>query len=148
MFYLGTVLLVCLDQVLKLGAMQWFRQPIPVVQDILYLSYLQNRGAAFGLLTDFRWLFIVVSGCVVGAIIWWERKTGRLVVNRLLRLHRVSLLFLLSGTLGNLIDRIWHGYVVDFIAFTFFPTFNLADIMINAGVIGLLLFFFWSRSTV
>ena len=93
---------------------------------------MENRGAAFGMLRDARWVFITVTVISVAAIIWWmvfRRPESRLL--------RVSLLLILSGALGNLIDRVMLGYVTDMIdvAFIDFPVFNFADCCVVVGAV-------------
>ncbi|MFC1595785.1 signal peptidase II [Candidatus Margulisiibacteriota bacterium] len=157
MFYIVAALLIGLDQCFKLVAAKLFQQPLTVIHDFFYLAYLENRGAAFGMLPGGRWLFIAVSIIVIVLILRWQQTIkdtgdhhetkschpealeGRPSSNPPWTLLRLSLLFLLAGASGNLIDRIWHGYVIDFMAFTFFPAFNLADVMINLGAFGLIL---------
>jgi signal peptidase II len=94
----------------------------PVIKDFFYLTYVENRGAAFGILQNFRWIFI-------------RNK------NRVLRL---SLALLISGAVGNFIDRALRGFVVDFLDFYpfgyDFPVFNVADICINVGVFFLIIY--------
>ena len=97
------------------------------------LTYVRNKGAAFGMFSDQAPLLAFVSGAFIAAIIFHLvfSKNQRLLTN-------ISLAFLLGGSLGNLIDRFFRGYVVDYIYVTNTPVFNFADIMINAGV-GLLI---------
>jgi len=109
----------------------------PVIKDFFYLTYVENRGAAFGILQNFRWIFIVLTVIVVGAMIWYFIRNK----NRVLRL---SLALLISGAVGNFIDRALRGFVVDFLDFYpfgyDFPVFNVADICINVGVFFLIIY--------
>ena len=103
---------------------------ITLINKVLYFSYVENRGAAFGILKDARWFFITVSVAVVlGIIIYIIRKKpeSKLLV---LGLSMVS-----GGGIGNLIDRVSLGYVVDFIDFRIidFHVFNVADIFVCVG---------------
>ncbi|MCD4666480.1 signal peptidase II [archaeon] len=85
-----------------------------------------NYGAAFGILQGYTWLFILVSFIVIFVCVKYYK------VKEL----RLSLTFILAGTIGNLIDRVFFGYVRDFIDFKIWPVFNLAD---TYNIIGLIL---------
>lgn len=101
-----------------------------VIKDFFHLTYLENRGAAFGILQNFRWAFILLTIVLVGIMIWYFIKNKSIVL-------RVSLAFLISGAIGNFIDRLLRGFVVDFLDFYpfgyDFPIFNFADICVNVG---------------
>ena len=116
-------------------------QSIPVINNLLYITYVRNPGAAFGLL-PYRTLFLViVTLLVVGFIIYFYRT-----LPPGFGLLRFSLALQLGGAIGNLIDRVRISYVVDFIDVSFFPpVFNLADTAIVMGII-LFLFAFWRLS--
>ncbi len=109
----------------------------PIIKDFFYLTYLENRGAAFGILQNFRWVFIILTIAVVGGMIWYFIKNRNLVL-------RTSLAFIISGAVGNFIDRVLRGFVVDFLDFYpfgyDFPIFNVADICINIGVFLLIIY--------
>ena len=84
----------------------------PILQDALHLTYVENRGAAFGMLADSRWVFMVVSAVSIVALsVYLIRKKPK---SRLLCL---SLAFVIGGGIGNMIDRVALGYVVDMIDF-------------------------------
>jgi len=108
-----------------------------VIKDFFYLTYLENRGAAFGMLQNFRWMFIILTIAALVFMIW------HLIRNKN-TLLRVSLTLLISGATGNFIDRLFRGFVVDFLDFYpfgyDFPIFNFADICINVGAF--LLFYY------
>lgn len=94
------------------------------------LFYTENRGAAFGLLQDMRWLFLLITLLAVALIIWalvrrWYRHP----------LGGWALCLVAGGALGNFIDRAVNGYVVDMFEFTFvdFAIFNVADIFVTVG---------------
>lgn len=92
--------------------------------------HVQNTGAAFGIFSN-KQLFLVGVGLLVFAII----TLYRIKRPELPRYLDVGLGFLMGGLLGNLSDRIFHGFVVDFIKLPYWPTFNMADIAINVGVV-------------
>lgn len=103
-------------------------QSLPLVKNFLHLTYVQNKGAAFGLLSGQR-ILLISLGILIAALIYYfhlKLKTG----DRL----QLPLGFILGGSLSNILDRISRHYVVDFIDFRFWPVFNFADIMINVGV--------------
>ena len=109
------------------------------------MTYVQNYGAAFSVFEGQRWLFIVVFVVFVALLIWGMHK-------KVLPFSRFELWCLaaaLGGGLGNIIDRVFRGYVVDLFATDFiqFPVFNVADCFITCGAIGLLVHLaFWNRS--
>lgn len=102
-----------------------------VIKDFFYLTYLENRGAAFGILQNFRWGFVILTVIAVAVMIWLFINNSNFVL-------RLSMTFLISGAVGNFIDRLFMGFVVDFL--DFFPfgydfaVFNFADIWVNIGV--------------
>ncbi|MFB5066314.1 MAG: signal peptidase II [Candidatus Wallacebacter cryptica] len=95
----------------------------------VYLTYVENVGAAFGLFANYRWLFIGL-GLVVLFLTWYYRKE----IKKQNKLFQWGIALAIAGTIGNLIDRIRIGAVIDFIDITIFPIFNIADMSIVAGV--------------
>ena len=136
LLFLGlAVLVVVTDQITKRLAEDRLRgeRSVPVVDDILRLTYVQNRGAAFGLLQDQTTFFVLVGILVIGVI----AASYRYLPRSGFRLH-LALGLQLGGAIGNLIDRIRQGYVVDFVDFGYrsnwWPVFNVADSAIVIGV--------------
>ena len=116
---------------------------IDVFPPLLQFRYGENRGINFGLFGDapavMRWVLVVFSSLVVLGVLWWIR---RLQDNRWMTM---SAGFLIGGALGNVVDRIAYGFVVDFLNMSCCGinnpyVFNIADIFIFAGAIGLILF--------
>ncbi|MBU0580561.1 MAG: signal peptidase II [Candidatus Margulisbacteria bacterium] len=105
-------------------------QSFSLIGKYLQITYVQNRGAAFGILPEQKYFLIIVSIAVVIFILWFYYKEKPKGI-----LWEAGLALLLGGTLGNLYNRIFQGYVIDFIDFNFWPTFNSADIAINIGVL-------------
>jgi signal peptidase II len=107
--------------------------PLPIVGDYLRFTYVENRGAAFGLLQDQTTFFVFVGVLVIGVI----AASYRYLPRSGFRLH-LALGLQLGGAIGNLIDRIRQGYVVDFVDFGYhsnwWPVFNVADSAIVVGV--------------
>ena len=124
-----------LDRVSKWLTVQYVK-PIgsyPVIKDVFHFTYVENRGAAWGILQNGRWIFVGVTAVVCAAIIVFLIREKNITL-----LLRVSLSVLLGGAIGNLIDRVLYGYVVDMIHVKFidYPVFNIAD---SATVIGTIL---------
>jgi signal peptidase II len=136
LLFLGVaVAVVAADQVTKRLAEDRLRdqRSVPVVDDILRLTYVENRGAAFGLLQDQTTFFVLVGILVIGVI----AASYRYLPRSGFLLH-LALGLQLGGAIGNLIDRIRQGYVVDFVDFGYranwWPVFNVADSAIVIGV--------------
>ena len=109
---------------------------VPVVGDLLRLTFTRNDGAAFGLLPGSTALFIpvhvIVLGCIVGYLVRWRPERPWVIV---------ALGLIAGGALGNLVDRVLLGWVTDFIQVPFnFPVFNVAD---SAIVIGVAMLVWW-----
>ena len=117
----------------KLGRSSVRSVPLPAVGDFLRFTYVENRGAAFGLLQDQTAFFVFIGVLVVGVIV----ASYRYLPRSGFRLH-LALGLQLGGAIGNLIDRIRQGYVVDFVDFGYrsnwWPVFNVADSAIVVGV--------------
>lgn len=133
--WLVVALTVGCDQLTKLAIRGWLApiQSLPVIPSILHLTYVQNTGAAFGLFQGHTVTFILLSAAVAAWIIL------ELVRKR----HRrwsieLAMALILGGAIGNLVDRLVFGYVIDFIDVRVWPVFNVADSSITIGV-GLLM---------
>lgn len=128
-------LVVIVDQITKRLADERLRgqRSIPLIDDVLRLTYVENRGAAFGLLQDQTAFFVFVGILVIGVI----AASYRYLPRSGFRLH-LALGLQLGGAVGNLVDRIRQGYVVDFVDFGYranwWPVFNVADSAIVVGV--------------
>ena len=130
------ITLVVLDQLTKFMVSVNIRlnESLPVLKGIFHITRVHNTGIAFGLFKGMALIFIFLSVVVIFFII--------LSANRFRSGYghlRLGLLFILGGTVGNLIDRIRLGYVVDFLDLRIWPIFNIADMAITAG--GALLIF-------
>ncbi len=135
-------ILVVLDQFTKhLAVIHLKGQPnIIWIKGVMELEYLENRGAAFGILQNQQWLFILLFFLFVGAACMFYCKVS--MDRRFLPLRMIAL-FVVAGGLGNLLDRVRLGYVVDFFYFSLinFPVFNVADIYVTVSMV-LLIFLF------
>lgn len=131
-----SAVLVCADQLAKYAALTRLKpvSTITAVQGLLDFTFVENHGAAFGILAGKRFFFIVITIiiCAVMAVLY-----HRMPKTREYNFVRASFVLIMSGALGNLIDRIVHGYVVDFLEVTFisWPVFNIADIYVVTGTI-------------
>ncbi len=105
-------------------------ESIPLLGDLLRLTYITNTGAAFGLLADHTWVLAAVSLLLVVFVTWWYRSIGG---SGRYPIAGPAAGLLVGGALGNLIDRAFRGYVVDFVDLGFWPVFNVADIAVVFG---------------
>lgn len=113
---------------------------VPVINNFFYITYHENKGAAWGIFQNGRYFFIAIGIIILIILFYFLIKSK----NKLLK---VSLSFLMGGAVGNLTDRIVRGSVVDFLDFYFgsynFPTFNIADSFIVIGTILLAFYMFF-----
>ena len=134
-------ILVIFDQFTKYLAVSHLagREARVLIPGILELRYLENNGAAFSMLQNQQWFFYILTAVFLIFAIWLMRKIPQNTseFNPLLW----SLAILCAGAVGNLIDRIMHRYVIDFIYFSVinFPIFNVADIYVTVSVILLII---------
>lgn len=131
MFYLIAILWLVLDQVSKYYVMNHFAigESVSVIQNVFHLTYIINRGAAFGMLANQRWFFLVAAFILIIVYAIYHKKVNRGPISL-----RIGSALLISGAIGNGIDRyVLHG-VVDFFDFRIWPIFNVADIGICVGV--------------
>jgi signal peptidase II len=132
-YYFIALLIFLVDQATKwiVVTRMELGQSIPLLEGVFHLTSHRNRGAAFGILQDQRWFFIIITLVVVGFIIFYLRKVGQDK-----RMLSYSLALILGGAVGNFLDRLLTGEVVDFLDFTLinFPIFNIADSAIVIGV--------------
>ena len=119
---------------------------IPIISGIFRLYYLENTGAAFGALRGMQFLLIPISILALGLFIFFYE---RFAFTKKFRLFRVCLTVLAAGALGNMIDRIFHHYVIDFLYFELidFPVFNVADcyVCVSMAVLAVLLLFYYKE---
>lgn len=131
---------IIIDQITKALASAYLKPiySLPIIEDIFHFTYRENTGMAFGMLKEHRWIFMLVSTILIigmGIYLFGMKSENRL--------YDVSLSLILSGGIGNMIDRIFLGYVVDFIDCRFinFAVFNGADsfVCVGAGILMLAL---------
>jgi len=130
-FVRNTILLaglIVLDQLLKFLVE---KTKLFIDLKIVVVHFVKNTGASFGILQGNNALLAWTSVIVLGLIM--------LNVDKIKKEHSIPLILLVSGLLGNLIDRLFRGYVIDYIDLKFWPVFNLADALIVIGVIWLII---------
>ena len=138
-----TAALVSLDQLTKWLAVITLKNAVGIewIPRVLGLSYVENTGAAFGILQGQRYFFLIITGLVMAALL------ALLLFGKFRKywLFNISATLIVAGGVGNFIDRLIHGYVVDFIEVLFFnfPVFNVADCYVVVGSVLLLVFFFF-----
>lgn len=126
-FFIMFVLLTFIDRISKYAASHVLAEgDIELIPGVLEFHYLENRGAAWGILQNQRWLLITITVLVLIFLIF---SFFKLPAARRFHLLRFCLVLLAAGALGNLIDRLVNHYVIDFIYFCLidFPVFNIAD---------------------
>ena len=127
---------IALDQISKLLVLKFlYEGEVALIPEVLHFTYVENRGMAFGMLSDRRWIFMVLSVVGIALVAFYMVKY---VKNTL---GRVALSLIIGGGIGNMIDRVAYGFVVDFIDFCAWPqlwgwVFNVADaaVCIGAGL--------------
>lgn len=140
--FLSSIILIILDQITKYFAVLKLKDApaIPIITDVFELEYLENRGAAFGILQGQKTFFVILTIIMLIIMIY-------LYIHLPLEKHfgymRIILILLISGAIGNFIDRCMNNYVVDFFYFKLinFPIFNVADIYVSVATVALVLLF-------
>ena len=120
-----------LDQLTKFLAIRFLQLNIPVglIKNFLYLTLVHNRGAAFGIFKNQLLIFVLISIFAI-ALIFYHLKNKKNSV-----LSGISLSLIASGAIGNLIDRLRFGFVIDFLDLRVWPVFNLADSAITIAAL-------------
>lgn len=132
------VFLIAADQLLKLLVTNTVMTdgPVSFLNGLVSFQYVENRGVAFGLMQNMQWVFIILTSVLMLAIIVYmlaKKPKSKLVL--------ISFALILGGGIGNLIDRIFLGYVIDYIKLSFFPPVcNFADYAITIGTVLLLIY--------
>lgn len=137
--FLSVLIMVALDQLVKYWTVSALKPAgsIPIWENVFHLTYVENRGAAFSILEGQKLFFVAVTMFVLAVIYvafrkgWIMHFTGRW-----------ALLMVAGGAIGNMIDRIFRGFVVDMFDFCWinYPVFNVADIFVVCG--GILLIYY------
>ena len=127
---------ILIDQIVKIiiSSTMSVGETIPVIKDIFHFTYIRNEGAAFGMLSEHRWVFKIIStvALIVMSVYLFKFCKERM-------LTKIGLALVIGGGIGNMIDRIFLGYVVDMIDCRFidFYVFNIADscVCVGAGIV-------------
>ncbi len=126
------ILSVLIDQIAKYIVVQTLPlyDSVVLIDGFFSFTHIQNRGAAWGMFSEHRWVFLVATAIAIIVL--------PIILYRFRKLHvlfGVSMSLIIGGAVGNMIDRLFLGYVIDFLEFTFidFPVFNIADICIVVG---------------
>ncbi|HHY70922.1 MAG TPA: signal peptidase II [Thermoanaerobacterales bacterium] len=132
MYFIITILILVADIITKYmvqRAMEPY-ESIPVLKNIFHITYVQNTGAAFSILKGKTLFFTVVSFAAILLIVYILIKYP---IKE--KVYGIVMAMILGGAVGNLIDRLRYGYVVDFLDFRIWPVFNIADCAIVIGVL-------------
>lgn len=133
---------VLLDQFTKFLIRKNFQlnESIPIIKNIFHLTYVTNTGSAFGLFKNLNWFFMLFSIAVIIAIFYYLRRK----IDEKEKFLQSAIGLLLGGTIGNMIDRIIYGAVIDFLDFRVWPVFNIADSAVTISVI-ILIILLWKK---
>ena len=137
-------LVVAADQIIKYFVAANIKPvgTVTVIDGVFNLSYVENRGVAFGIFKDMRWIFVALTTLLIFAIAFYmfkKRPDGKLFY--------ILAGLIIGGGIGNLIDRILYGYVIDYLSLSFFPPVcNFADYCITGGVIVLAVYMLFKPS--
>lgn len=145
---LAVIVLTAFDQFTKLLALRQLKgnEPFVLWKGVFELHYLENRGAAFGILQNQQIFFVcitIIMAVVIVAVFWRTPRDKKFLP------MKITLVFLLAGAIGNFIDRMIRGFVVDFFYFSLidFPIFNVADIYVTVSfaVLAVLILFVYKE---
>jgi signal peptidase II len=123
---------VLIDQISKLIVVKTLplHDSVVLIKGFFSFTHIQNRGAAWGMFSENRWVFLVATAIaiIILPIVLYKYRNIH-------ALFGISMSMIIGGAIGNMIDRVFLGYVVDFLEFTFidFPVFNIADVCIVIG---------------
>lgn len=133
LFVIGAIFIVFFDQLTKILVRTGMdlNASIPILKNIFHITYIQNTGATWGMMKGYNPLFIFVSFVAVFIFLFFYKDLPR---------PKLAAGIVFGGILGNLIDRLYLGYVVDFLDLQIWPIFNIADSGISAGIVILLFF--------
>lgn len=142
---IAAIALITADRLTKLTVVSKLKgsESITVIKGFLSFTYVENRGAAWGIMSGKISVFVIITLIIVPLLIFVlvRSKQAEVLFSgkklKYLVLFQLDLILLISGAAGNFIDRVINGYVVDFLEFTFidFPVFNIADCYITVGAI-------------
>lgn len=135
-FGLVVLVLAVADQLTKLWVLSSLRDTsgIVLIKGVFEFQYVENRGAAFGILQNQQWLFILITFLMGGLLVAFYAKLPN---RKGAGLQKLCCMLIVAGAVGNLIDRIFRRFVVDFLYFSLidFPVFNVADCYVCVGAV-------------
>lgn len=139
--FLITLAVIAVDRITKFYIEEFLEigESISVIDGLLSITRINNVGAAFGMLQGFNFLFIIAAIAVMGLFVYFYSDIVK--KNYLM----ISSSLILGGTVGNMMDRLYFGYVIDYIDFSFWPAFNISDMALTVGVV-MLLVYLWKES--
>ena len=146
--FLVVLILTLIDQISKIIITKnlQIHESIPVIKDFFHFTYVRNKGVAFGMFFGNVPFFIIIGViAIIGIVLYLHKKNEEYSW-----LSRFGFLFILSGAIGNWIDRVFRGFVVDFLDFKgiWQYIFNFADVFINIGVILIIIEYFFEKEKV
>ena len=124
--------LAAIDQIIKYFIVSELKPvgTVNVLGDVFKLTYVENRGVAFGMFSGMQWVFILLTSALLAAIIFYMFKKRPKS-----KFFYITVALIIGGGIGNLIDRVFLNYVVDYLSLSFFPPVcNFADYCITVGV--------------
>ena len=131
MIFIIVASVILSDQITKFLALKFLQlnTPVPLIKNFLNLTLVHNRGAAFGFFQNQLFLFVLVSLFAIGLILYnLKNKTNPFIL-------KISLSLIFGGAVGNLIDRLRFGFVIDFLDLRIWPVFNIADSVITIAAL-------------
>lgn len=137
LFLSTAIIVLILDQLTKL-LLKNLKEPIIIIKNFLQISITHNTGASFGIFKGQTMMFVWFSIIAIGIILYLYDKIPEKGYCK----YAAALIF--AGIIGNLTDRLAYGSVIDFIDFSFWPSFNIADSALTVGVI-MLVFYLWRK---
>jgi signal peptidase II len=139
------VALAAIDQVIKFFVNANLKEvgSVSVIDNLLSFTYVENNGVAFGSFAGNRWIFVVLTTALIAAILIYMFKKKPQS-----KLFYASVALIIGGGIGNFIDRVLYGYVIDYISLSFFPPVcNFADYCITVGTVLLMIYVLFFTST-
>lgn len=136
LWFSAAIDLIVLDLATKWLAKTYLSQPIEIVPDFFNLSLSFNPGIAFSILIP-NLVMIFLTPLLAAGLIWMIAKNCRIEK----RAVKLCIILISAGAIGNFINRLWTGSVIDFLNFSFWPSFNFADMYLTIGALILILFY-------
>lgn len=131
-------LVVLIDQVIKYFVAMYLSQAgvVTAIPHLLDLNYVENRGVAFGMFENMRWIFVALTSVIIVILLY-------IIIFKKIKskMFLISSALIIGGGIGNLIDRVLYGYVIDYLQLSFFsPVCNFADYAVTVGTVLLVIY--------